>query len=67
MDNPCVRDCPDRNATCHCTCEKYIAYAKWREEKRKEAREKAAVDAAANHGRNRRFAMKMYTERHKNE
>lgn len=23
MTNPCVRECPDRNADCHSVCEKY--------------------------------------------
>lgn len=26
-DNPCEKDCPDRNAECHATCEKYAEFA----------------------------------------
>lgn len=25
-NNPCKKDCPDRNATCHAVCEKYKDY-----------------------------------------
>ena len=25
---PCVRDCPERSAECHATCEKYAEYRK---------------------------------------
>lgn len=31
MNSPC-RDCPDRTADCHCTCEKYLAYQAERKE-----------------------------------
>lgn len=31
MNSPC-RDCPDRTADCHCTCEKYLAYQRERKE-----------------------------------
>ena len=34
MKNPCERDCPDRCATCHGTCEKY---KKWKKDYDKEA------------------------------
>lgn len=29
--NPCVKDCPNRSATCHAECERYAAFAKERE------------------------------------
>jgi len=32
---PC-KDCPDRSAECHATCERYAAYAKAREQERRE-------------------------------
>lgn len=31
--NPCKKDCPERSATCHATCEKYSEFS---EENRKE-------------------------------
>ena len=31
MNSPC-RDCSDRTAECHCTCEKYLAYQAERKE-----------------------------------
>lgn len=38
MQAPC-KDCPDRRYLCHSTCEKYIAYNKYREEVRQKKRE----------------------------
>lgn len=42
MKNPCAKDCEDRCATCHATCERYALYkeeiAKIKEEKEKERR-----------------------------
>ena len=35
MTPPCKRDCPDRSPTCHCTCEKYKAYAEQKRGERK--------------------------------
>ena len=38
MRIPCVKDCPDRSGTCHAVCEKYLAYSKFCEERRKHNR-----------------------------
>lgn len=38
MQAPC-KDCPDRHTLCHSTCEKYIAFNKYREEVRAKKRE----------------------------
>lgn len=67
MEIPCVKDCPDRNETCHGSCEKYKAYAVWREEVKKEKREQYALEAAANHRRNWKRAMMHYDEHKKRE
>ena len=32
---PCARDCPERSATCKCSCEKYKEYRKAKEEEYK--------------------------------
>lgn len=40
MRNPCKRDCPDRSATCHAECVKYLTFYAWC----KEAREKERQD-----------------------
>ena len=32
MKSPCVNDCPGRSPTCHCTCEKYAAFAQQRKQ-----------------------------------
>lgn len=34
MTAPC-KECPDRTAECHATCERYAAYAKEREQERR--------------------------------
>lgn len=34
MRNPCKKDCPDRTATCHAECEKYLEYFAYCEERR---------------------------------
>lgn len=31
---PCTRDCPNRNATCHSTCEKYLKFEKQNKQRR---------------------------------
>lgn len=67
MDIPCVPDCPDRTDICHGSCEKYAKYAAWRDEVRKERQERAAQEAALNHGKRRRYAIHAYNERHKKE
>ena len=38
MQAPC-KDCPDRKYMCHSTCEKYIAYDKYRKEIREKRME----------------------------
>ena len=32
MTNPCAKDCPDRSPTCHGSCERYAAFAAYREQ-----------------------------------
>jgi hypothetical protein len=39
IDSPCKKDCPDRNETCHVTCEKYIAYDEENKKRRKKQQE----------------------------
>lgn len=34
IPNPCTRECQERSATCHGSCERYEAFAKNREEYR---------------------------------
>lgn len=34
--NPCKKDCPDRSATCHTECERYMEYKALLEKQRKE-------------------------------
>ena len=38
--SPCAKDCPERNASCHASCEKYIAYREQKDAEL-EARNKA--------------------------
>lgn len=46
---PCKEDCKDRNAECHCYCERYLAYEKEREafRKEKETKRLGLVDSKA--------------------
>lgn len=45
-DNPCTKDCPDRTAGCHATCEKRRAWkAKWDSEKAQERKKKLKGDS----------------------
>ena len=67
MDIPCVKECPDRTEDCHGHCERYAAYAAWRKEEREKKQKRAEEEAALNHGRRRRYAVKMYNENHKKE
>lgn len=46
MNNPCVKDCPDRSATCHAECEKYAAFAAWCEEEREKRAKRNALKSA---------------------
>ncbi len=46
VKNPCVKECPDRSPTCHGECEKYMAYAAWREELRNERAKISSLLAA---------------------
>lgn len=34
MQNPCMQNCPDRDATCHITCRRYKLFAMWCEHRR---------------------------------
>lgn len=43
MKSPCAQDCPDRNETCHTTCERYLKFY----EENAERREKKRTDAEA--------------------
>lgn len=43
--NPCVKDCPNRSATCHAECEKYAAFAKDREAELRELNHKRNVES----------------------
>ena len=67
MDIPCVKECPDRTEYCHGHCERYAAYAAWCEQRRQERQKRQAEEAALNHGKRRRYAMRMYDENHKKE
>jgi len=62
VDNPCVKECPDRTSTCHGTCERYIRFAAWREEER-EARAKRQAAKAAGPGLQRALKSKQRRER----
>lgn len=44
MRNPCKRDCPDRSATCHAECVKYLNYYEWCKEARKRDRQRGNID-----------------------
>ena len=55
VDNPCVKDCPERSATCHADCEKYARFAAWCEER--------ALKEAATHGMKRAMAIKQYRQK----
>ena len=67
MDNPCTKDCPDRTESCHGTCERYAAYAKWCEEEREKRQKRAEERAALNHGKRVGYAIRRYQEAHKKE
>jgi hypothetical protein len=36
MDNPCVRDCPRRSATCHSSCTEYEKFDQYNQMRREE-------------------------------
>ena len=44
MKIPCQKDCPDRNATCHAECEKYLAFSREQEKRRIENQRKVDLD-----------------------
>lgn len=67
MKNPCFKECPRRTEICHASCEDYAAYAAWCEQQRQERQKRAEEEAALNHGKRRRYAMRMYNENHKKE
>ena len=62
MDNPCVKNCPDRTPTCHGECEKYARYAAWCEERRHE-RARIGKLKAAGPGLERALKRKQKRER----
>ena len=62
MDNPCVKDCEGRTAVCHGTCEKYAAFAKWREEERAKRQERAKHKISMERDQWRRRAARRYYE-----
>lgn len=35
VPTPCVKDCPDRSATCHAECEKYAEFVRMNELRKK--------------------------------
>lgn len=49
-ENPCVRDCPDRNGECHATCERYAKFeaAKFEEYKMRDIERDKRIE---NHAR----------------
>ena len=60
---PC-KDCPDRSATCHATCEKYLTWSKRQTELREEDhrnRNKVTIEWA----RDRRARQLMWERNHK--
>ena len=65
MDIPCTRDCPGRSSVCHGSCEKYAAYAKWREEQRRERAKRNRDEAALSRYEQRLKGMKRYLENQK--
>ncbi len=46
MINPCTKDCPGRNATCHTTCERGKAYEEYNRERNKQIQQAKAKDRA---------------------
>ena len=62
VDNPCVKECPDRTATCHGDCERYARYAARCEEQREE-RAKRQANKAAGPGLRRALKSKQRRER----
>lgn len=44
-NNPCVKDCQNRSATCHAECERYAAFAKEREAELMSQNKQRAVDS----------------------
>jgi hypothetical protein len=43
MDNPCVRDCPKRSATCHSSCPEYAKFNQYNQMRREESRMKTIL------------------------
>ena len=67
MKNPCIKECPRRTEICHASCEDYAAYAAWCEERRQERQRQRAEEDALNHGRRKKYAVRMYNESHRKE
>ena len=62
MKQPCLRDCPDRWAECHATCEKWLEYEAERnkqyEERAEIVRQAYEVNKIIKDGRRRRNTRK---------
>lgn len=43
MRNPCRKDCPDRSATCHAECIKYLDFYAWCKEAREQERKQSVT------------------------
>ena len=43
MDNPCVKDCPRRSATCHSSCPEYAKFDQYNQMRREESRMKTIL------------------------
>lgn len=67
MDNPCVKECPERTSICHGSCDRYAAYAAWCEQRRRDRRRRVEEQAALNHGKRVGYAIHRYQETHKKE
>lgn len=67
MKNPCSKNCEDRTAICHGTCEKYAAFAKWREEERARKQEEAKGNSLLDRYLRRRRATRRYYDNIKNK
>ena len=47
-NSPCKRDCKERNARCHATCQKYLEWTKKWAKERAAIREKIKMESAFN-------------------
>lgn len=58
-DNPCVRDCPNRSAGCHATCERRAAWVAKRETEKAQERKKKLKGDSWTLGRERKVRESM--------